>query len=199
MHQGRTAAASSHVLPTGSVLGLRGCGRTFQLVVFQGYMPAIPGPARNVLSLTVFERAIRNRIDSYYAIHSTTAYWNAVGSNSVYPNDLLQYLLTTPSKGVQAILIGLGVAMSDGRAASGSVANARPAPLPTLRSDADWPVDIRQLFQCIAAQDECAQPAPCRYPTSSAARDARCLDVPQASVWGMQRPLSDLLPGQYLH
>ncbi len=174
----------------GLVLGLRGSGRIFQLVVFQGYMPAIPGPARNVLSFCVFERVIRTGIDGDCVAHSAATYSNAVRSNSKYPNDLFQYLLGRPSRGVRANHLGV------------SIANARPTLWPKLWSHTDWPAGIiHQLLPHAVTQFESAKPTPCRCPTSSAARDARSSDELQISVWGMriEGPLCDLLPGHYLH
>jgi hypothetical protein len=186
----------------GLVLGLRGSGRTFQLVVFQGYMPAIPGPARNVLALRLFERAILKGIEKDHAVHSAPTCSNAIQSNSQYPNDLFQQLRESLFRAVQANGIGLSVAMGDSRAAGDPAANARTALWPRPGSHADWPVGIiHQLCQHTVAQIECARAAQSRSPTSSEARDARCWDKLQISVRIMrvQGPCCDLLPGHYLH
>jgi hypothetical protein len=66
----------------GLVLGLRGSGRTFQLVVFQGHMPAIPGPAWNVLALWQFEKEMLKDIEKDYVVHSAMTYSNAIRSSS---------------------------------------------------------------------------------------------------------------------
>jgi len=184
----------------GLVLGLRGSGRTFQLVVFQGYMPAIPGPARNVLSLRLFERAILKGVEKDYVVHSAATRSNAARPNSPYLNSLFQYFLGSPSRAVQASRIGpsvvQSVALSDGRAAGDPAAKARTALWPNLRSHPDWPAGIHQLFQNARATS-----APYRRSTSTAPGDTRYLDKRRISVWGVRTrtPLCDFPPSQYLH
>jgi hypothetical protein len=83
-------------------LGLRGSGRTFHLVVFHGYMP--PMPAQNILSFSLFARAIQNG--------NGNGNDRAVYSNVVNSTGLLhlpaKYSLATTSGTVQADPFGLG-------------------------------------------------------------------------------------------
>jgi hypothetical protein len=118
----------------GLALGLRGSGRRFRLVVFHGYMPAIPGPACNGLSEGLIEEAIQDRIDSDHTC-SATSYRAAVGSYCVYPDDQRHYLQTDLSKAVQAIHGCPG----DGRVASNPGGKLRATHWPTLGNRTGWP------------------------------------------------------------
>lgn len=185
----------------GLALGLRGSGRVFHIVVFDGYMPSVPGPARNLLSLGSFEAPILNRIDSLDAIPATTTHSNAICSMRICLDHLIQYLLTRPSEGLQATLVDRRAAESNRREVNDPAAQVGPALSPTPHREAFRPINIHQLQPGnVVAPSECDEPGPCRYPTSGGVSDAPSLDELQASAWSrrLQAPLCDLSAGHYL-
>jgi hypothetical protein len=145
----------------GLAVGLRGSGRTFQLVVFHGYMPAVPVPVQNARLLSLFERAMHNKCDNYETTHA----------NIVHSDDILQfpaqYLLVTALGSAATNQIGLRIALNAGRIAHYRSPSAGqnltvgavqgPYPPPQLFGHPGLPLDDGQAFSCpcISTQTEC--------------------------------------------
>jgi hypothetical protein len=190
----------------GLAVGLRGSGRTFQLVVFHGYMPAIPAPVQNSWSLGLFERPMYNKYDNY----ETTP------ANIVHSDDILQFpaqylpVKALGSAPTNQIGLRIGRIAHYGSPNAGQVltvgALQGPYPPPQLFGHPGVPLDDGQASSCpcISTQTECPGPSLCHCRTSGTARDSYCLDQAAHSScrrWRsqIQTPLCNHLPGQYLH
>jgi hypothetical protein len=190
----------------GLVLGLRGSGRVFHLVVFHGYMPAIPGPAQSALLWNLFGKAIETGIHSYRAIQSMYVYSNAVCLTCVYLNDLLpalaDYFQARASQGAQA-LTPVATPMPTPWLVAGA-ADARDRIVPDGRragAGIGCPLKSSDLG-VVLTQPGWTEAAPCGASTSPrTAIDARHLDEWQSSVclMQMQTPHYTRSPGQYRH
>jgi len=177
----------------GIAVGLRGSGRTFQLVVFHGYMPAIPVPVQKMWSLDLFERAMFNGNDAHEVIHANAAHSDGILQFPV------EYLLTTASGISPTNQICIRIAMTAGRI-------ARHRSPRQLRSHLGLPLNDGQSpwGPCIFTQTQCAGPSPGNYRTSGIVRGSFCLDQAALSslrVWRSQTqtPLCNHLPDEYLH
>jgi hypothetical protein len=86
-------------------LGLRGSGKTFHLVVFHGYMPAVP--AQNVLQLNLFDKIMPRANDKDHAVHSTDQlrlpgeYCVKAESECVQANPVSRIIVTNDDRAVR--------------------------------------------------------------------------------------------------
>jgi len=194
----------------GLVLGLRGSGRFFHLVVFHGYMPAIP--MQNVLSLGIFERGMQNRNGNNQTAYSDCPLQLPYG-----------YFLAMTSHSRQAIAVGLRIVMNDGRVANHGIQNPKPTLWLSVSgagaqecpgfggnvggggglASALPPANCRvSSSPCSLSQIGCTKPDQRHYyPASRSAREAPSPEKTALCDWrrGTEEAFSRHLPGQYLH